>query len=59
MAQINYGPETCGSCGGSGCTWCDFVGSVLVAQPAKKCGSCGGSGCTWCEFTGWGHVLKE
>jgi len=52
---INYAPETCAWCGGTGrhreggvyygmCRVCGGKGSVLVAQPAKKCAWCGGTG---------------
>ena len=56
MAQpvINYAPETCAWCRGSGgvkegeiiviCPACGGQGSVLVAQPARKCAWCRGSG---------------
>lgn len=51
--RVNYAPEPCGFCGGSGrdrdyshieCDVCKGVGSILVAQPSKKCSFCGGSG---------------
>jgi DnaJ-class molecular chaperone len=67
-AKINYEPETCAYCGGSGhkagrCPACGGQGSVLVAQPAQKCAYCGGTGhkagrCPACGGTGWAHVLE-
>ncbi|MBU2578100.1 hypothetical protein KKA69_04700, partial [Patescibacteria group bacterium] len=56
--RVNYSPETCGFCGGSGkdndpppgvvkilrCEVCNGQGSVLVAQPSRQCSFCGGSG---------------
>lgn len=71
--RINYAPETCAHCGGSGgsnpnypCSVCGGQGSVLVAQPARKCAHCGGSGgsnpnypCSACGGTGWAHALRE
>lgn len=51
--NINYSPETCGWCNGSGeddgsrdrpCRICDGQGSVLVAQPANNCAWCDGKG---------------
>jgi DnaJ-class molecular chaperone len=52
MPIIQYAPETCAWCQGSGkygqygdlCLVCNGQGSVLVAQPARKCPQCGGSG---------------
>ena len=52
MPVIQYAPETCAWCGGSGkygnyndaCLVCGVAGSLLVAQPARKCPQCGGSG---------------
>ena len=72
MAQpvINYAPETCAYCRGSGvsglirCPACGGQGSVLVAQPARRCAYCGGSGesglvrCPACGGTGWAHALR-
>ena len=68
-ARINYAPETCARCDGSGfysgkCSACGGQGSVLVAQPARKCARCGGSGfysgkCSACGGTGWAHALRE
>ena len=55
---IDYAPETCGNCYGTGCNACGNVGSVLVAQPARKCGNCYGTGCNACGNTGWAHALK-
>ena len=52
--KINYSPETCALCGGTGksrwpllydyCPACGGQGSVLVAQPARTCALCGGTG---------------
>ena len=68
-ARINYAPETCASCNGTGgyegdCSVCGGQGSVLVAQPARNCASCNGTGgyegdCRACGGTGWAHVLRE
>lgn len=52
MPVIQYAPETCAWCEGSGkfgdygdlCLVCAGQGSVLVAQPARICPQCGGSG---------------
>ena len=51
--KVNYAPEPCGFCSGSGrerdyshleCDVCKGVGSILVAQPSRCCSFCGGSG---------------
>ncbi len=69
--NINYAPETCGLCKGTGkdgwekCTACKGQGSVLVAQPPMKCGLCKGTGkdgwekCTACNGTGWAHAIPD
>jgi RecJ-like exonuclease len=52
MPVIQYAPETCAWCEGSGkfgnyqdlCLVCSGLGSVLVAQPARSCPHCSGSG---------------
>jgi DnaJ-class molecular chaperone len=52
MPIIQYAPETCAWCQGSGkygnyndlCLVCGGSGSVLVAQPARPCPQCKGSG---------------
>lgn len=50
--NINYRPETCGWCRGTGndrstherpCRICEGLGSVLVAQPANSCAWCEGN----------------
>lgn len=68
---INYAPETCGYCKGSGkdfaqaCPICKGQGSVLVAQPARKCVTCDGGGkhftsvCEACGGSGWAHTYRE
>jgi DnaJ-class molecular chaperone len=76
MAQptINYAPETCAWCKGSGrfgegnfkCPTCDGKGSLLVAQPSRKCAWCQGTGrvgeyqdrCPTCNGSGWVHIMK-
>lgn len=75
MPVIQYAPETCAWCEGTGkygnygdlCHVCGGQGSVLVAQPAKTCPRCKGSGvigeygdrCTVCNGSGWSHVLPK
>lgn len=69
VASVNYAPETCAKCNGSGykngwCNACGGQGSVLVAQPARKCAKCSGSGykngwCNACGGTGWAHSLRD
>jgi len=52
MPVIQYAPETCAWCEGTGkfgtyqdvCLVCGGQGSLMVAQPARKC--------PWCEGTG-------
>jgi len=52
MPVIQYAPETCAWCEGSGkfgnyqdlCLVCGGSGSVLVAQPARPCPHCNGTG---------------
>ncbi len=52
MPIIQYAPETCAWCEGSGrfgqygdiCLVCKGQGSVLVAQPGRKCPQCEGKG---------------
>lgn len=52
MPIIQYAPETCAWCQGTGkyggygdhCLVCEGHGSVMVAQPARKCPQCEGSG---------------
>ncbi len=53
-----YGKEICGHCEGAHCTYCDKLGYVMVAQPAKKCRHCEGDGCIYCGYTGWTDVLR-
>ncbi len=75
MPVIQYAPETCAWCEGTGkfgdfrdqCHVCGGLGSVLVAQPARKCPHCDGSGafgeygdrCPVCNGAGWAHVLPK
>lgn len=57
--MVNYSPETCSWCEGSGfapisgvldaycrkrCPVCNGQGSVIAIQPARRCSLCGGSG---------------
>ena len=76
MPVIQYAPEECAWCQGSGkfgnyddlCLVCGGLGSVLVAQPARKCPHCEGKGavlvnefedrCKICSGAGWSHVYK-
>lgn len=52
MPVIQYAPETCAWCGGTGkygdykddCLVCGGQGSLMVAQPARRCPRCNGSG---------------
>ena len=52
MPVIQYAPETCAWCEGSGkfgtyqdaCLVCNGQGSLLIAQPPRKCPWCEGSG---------------
>jgi len=52
MPVIQYAPETCAWCEGSGtygdygdlCVVCSGQGSLLVAQPARSCPQCAGTG---------------
>lgn len=52
MPVIQYAPETCKWCEGTGkygnfgdlCLVCAGQGSLLVAQPARKCPHCDGTG---------------
>lgn len=70
---VNYATEICAWCQGAGvtgtaqddCIACHALGSVLVAQPARKCPHCQGTGrqaasvCRICNRTGWVHVLEQ
>jgi len=68
---INYAPETCGLCQGTGkvftdiCSACRGQGSVLVAQPAMKCALCQGTGkvftdvCSACRGAGWANAILK
>lgn len=72
-ASINYTPETCARCNGTGiygrytCDACGGQGSALVAQPARKCARCDGRGsydgmsrlCEGCGGAGWAHALRN
>ncbi len=52
MPVIQYAPETCAWCAGTGkfgefkdvCLVCGGLGSLLVAQPPRKCPWCDGTG---------------
>ena len=52
MPVIQYAPEDCAWCGGTGkygpyndaCLVCGGQGSILVAQPSRKCPWCQGQG---------------
>ena len=65
-ANIDYAPETCAWCKGSGRRWgkcpiCGGQGSILVAQPPRICAQCKGTGQKWgrcssCGGTGWAHT---
>jgi len=75
MPVIQYAPESCALCEGTGkwgsygdlCHVCGGLGSVLVAQPARKCPWCEGRGvngpqqdrCKVCNGAGWSHVLPK
>jgi hypothetical protein len=78
---IHYAPETCSFCKGNGggrcrdgeiydrCRVCEGIGTILVAQEAKKCAFCQGEGggpcrdgyiydmCPVCKGSGWAYVL--
>jgi DnaJ-class molecular chaperone len=80
---IHYAPETCAFCNGNGsgrckdgnlydyCPVCKGIGTILVAQVAKKCAFCSGGGsgmckdgyvydrCPVCNGTGWAYVYNE
>ncbi len=77
---IHYAPEACAFCSGNGggrcrdgeiydlCPVCNGLGTVLVAQSAKKCAFCNGGGggtcrdgydydvCPVCKGAGWAYV---
>ncbi len=79
---IHYAPETCAFCNGNGsgrchdgtvyeiCPVCKGVGTILVAQLAKKCAFCSGAGggnckdgyvydrCPVCNGSGWAYTYE-
>jgi DnaJ-class molecular chaperone len=79
---IHYAPESCAFCSGNGggrcrdgeiydlCPVCNGLGTVLVAQSAKKCAFCNGGGggtcrdgydydvCPVCKGAGWAYVYE-
>jgi len=85
MAQpaIHYAPETCAFCEGKSaefwrgeefhqrCPVCKGMGSLLVAQPARRCAFCNGEGayfwrnkhhhyrCPVCHGAGWAHAQNK
>jgi hypothetical protein len=82
VPTIHYAPEACAFCSGNGggrcrdgdiydlCPVCKGLGTVLVAQNAKKCAFCNGGGggtcrdgyeydvCPVCKGTGWAYVYE-
>ncbi|MFO7623875.1 MAG: hypothetical protein R6V73_05945 [Anaerolineales bacterium] len=82
VPTIHYAPEACAFCSGNGggrcrdgdiydlCPVCKGLGTVLVAQSAKKCAFCNGGGggtcrdgydydvCPVCKGTGWAYVYE-
>ena len=80
---IHYAPEVCAFCSGNGsgrckdgnvydrCPVCNGIGTILVAQAAKKCAFCSGGGsgmckdgyvydrCPVCNGTGWAYVFED
>jgi DnaJ-class molecular chaperone len=79
---VHFAPETCAFCSGNGsgrcrdgviydrCPTCNGLGTVLVAQVARKCAFCNGIGggncrdgynydrCPACSGTGWAYVFE-
>ena len=79
---VHFAPENCAFCSGNGsgrcrdgeiydkCRVCKGVGTVLVAQIAKKCAFCSGNGggtcrdgyvydfCPVCKGAGWAYVYE-
>lgn len=79
---VHFAPENCAFCSGNGsgrcrdgeiydkCPVCKGVGTVLVAQIAKKCAFCSGNGggtcrdgyvydfCPVCKGAGWAYVYE-
>lgn len=81
--MIHYAPEQCSFCSGNGsgrcrdgeiyerCPVCKGVGTVLVAQVAKRCAFCSGQGsgtcrdgysydiCPICKGSGWAYTFDD
>lgn len=80
---VHFAPENCSFCYGNGvgrcrdgniydrCPVCQGLGTVLVAQVAKKCAFCNGEGsgpcrdgyeydvCPVCKGSGWAYVFES
>ncbi len=80
---VHFAPEACAFCTGNGggrcrdgiihefCPVCKGIGTVLVAQVAKKCAFCSGLGsgtcrdgyaydlCPVCKGSGWAFVYES
>lgn len=79
---VHFAPEACAFCNGNGggrckdgqiynlCPVCNGLGTLLVAQIAKKCAFCNGAGsgtcrdgyvydmCPVCKGGGWAYVYE-